>query len=122
MPTRKITVPAPVEIIEPMSRKPTGDKVIFADILWRLLGNPLWQESFAAMRSHATLAKKLNEVIDGAAEFEIGEDDWALLKQAVETPRTVVGGQIMNGFAFNPAIVGQLVPLLTPIMEASASA
>lgn len=126
MPIRIITIPPPVAILDPITRKPALDPTgapqtcDFALVLSRLMANPVWSETYAAMRAQAAIMDAF-ERADGG-QLELAEEDWLKLKAAAESPRTHVdtaqGPQLVAGLGMHPAVSRQVVPLLAAIVEA----
>ena len=125
MPTRYIEIPDPITLKDPVSKAPLttdGQPEVwdFKQIISKIMSNPKWGESYAAMRAQAAIEDALAEAKDGV--MVIAEEDWSKLKDAAENPRTQVitsmGPQVMAGFGVHPTLVRQLIPLLAPIVEA----
>lgn len=131
MPNRYIEIPKAVAVINPENGKPVLDENNkeltwdFDHAMHKLLSNPLWGESFPAMRSQEAIAEAWKIVKESGADvLPLAEEDWNKLKQAVETPRTTVmtpvGAQAVPGFGINPTYARYMVSLLTPIMDAKS--
>jgi hypothetical protein len=129
MPMRYIEVPAPVTLRDPATKEVLKDQDgkdqvwTFPQIINKLMSNPKWGESYAAMRSQGAIEDALTDSVkDGV--MVLSEEDWTKLKEAVETPRTAVittmGPQVFSGFGLHPMLSRQLLPLLVPIIEAPA--
>lgn len=127
MPIRYITKPAEVALVNPVTKEPlidkdTGKQAVwtFDQIMHRLMHNPLWNETLAAMRSQQAIMDALEGAIEGV--IAIAEEDWTLLKQAAETPRTQIetpqGAAVATGLGLHPTIQRQLLPLLMRIIDA----
>ncbi len=131
MPIRYIKIPAPIVVLDPATRtrviNTEGDPELFsfATVLGWLMRNPIWTESFVAMRAQLAIEKAHELCKVGAGIMELAEEDWLLLKRCVEEPRSFVntpsGPQIVAGLGVNPAMVGQFVALLAPIVEAKTT-
>jgi len=126
MPTRYIEIPTPIILKDPVSKEPllndgqpeTWD---FKLIISKIMSNPKWGESYAAMRAQAAIEDALAEAKDGV--MVVAEEDWNRLKDAAENPRsqviTTMGPQVVQGFfGVHPTLARQLVPLLAPIVDA----
>lgn len=128
MPNRFIEIPSPVPLIDPSTNQPILDEAgkpqtwDFDFVMQKLLSNPMWGESFAAMRSQDAIHDAWKNAKDGV--MALAEEDWTRLKQAVEVPRTTVttptGGQAVSGFGVHPTLARHLVPLLSAIVDAKA--
>jgi hypothetical protein len=128
MPMRYIEIPADVTLRDPMTKEVLKDPDqkdqvwTFQMIINKLMSNPKWGESYAAMRSQAAIEDALAEAKDGC--MVLSEEDWNKLKDAAENPRTAVittmGPQAFQGFGLHPSLSRQLLPLLKPIVEAPA--
>jgi hypothetical protein len=128
MPSRYIEIPSPVLLLDPSTGKSIPDdngkdqSWDFDFAMQKLLSNPMWGESFAAMRSQDAIHDAWKNAKDGV--MTVAEEDWLRLKQAVETPKTTVatnaGGQVVPGFGVHPMLARHLVPLLSAIMDARA--
>lgn len=126
MPMRYIEVPGPVTLRDPSTKEVLKNEEgkdnvwTFANMITKLLSNPKWAESYAAMRAQASIEAALADIKDGV--MVLSEEDWTKLKDAAETPRTALlttmGPQVMNGFGLHPMLSSQLLPLLQPIVEA----
>ena len=125
MPTRYIEIPEPVTLRDPVSKAPLttdGQPEVwdFKQIINKIMSNPKWGESYAAMRSQAAIEDALTDAKDGV--MIIAEEDWSKLKDAAENPRTQVitamGPQVLSGFGVHPTLVRQLIPLIAPIVDA----
>lgn len=127
MPLRYIEIPPPVTFLDPITREelmgPDGKLEIwdFKLLLNKIMSNPRWTESYAAMRAQASIENALSDAKDGV--MVLSEEDWLHLKNAVEMPRTQLIGtngiQVIPGFGAHPTLGGQLLPLLVPIVEAT---
>lgn len=127
MPLRYIEIPPPVTFLDPITKEeltgPEGKLEIwdFKLLLNKIMSNPKWTETYAAMRAQASIENALNEAKDGV--MVLSEEDWLRLKEAVEMPRTQLFGtngiQVIPGFGAHPTLGAQLLPLLAPIVEAT---
>lgn len=127
MPNRFVEVPEAITLVDPLTNSPlneNGARVVwdFSSIINKLMTNPLWGESFAAMRSQDAICEAVKDIREGV--LVLAEEDWMRLKQAVEFPRTTIstmqGPQVVQGFGLNPVLVRQIVRLLSPIVDAKA--
>lgn len=116
MPIRYIEIPTPITLTDPTTRTPlkasNGEPekpVTFEDVLLRLLQNPLWTESYHAIKAQDEVVKAF-EVSKESGVIALAEEDWQRLKQATEFPKTL---------NYHPVIVHQLLPILSAVMEAS---
>lgn len=122
MPTRYIVIPQPITLKDPYTNEPLvgegGKKEIwdFKVMIAKLMNNPKWAESYASMRIQEAIEKALDNAKDGV--MVLAEEDWLKLKDAVESPRTQVGSQVINGYGIHPSLGRQILPLLAPIMDA----
>jgi len=128
MPMRYIEIPAAVTLRDPSTKEVLKDQDgkdqtwTFPQIINKLMSNPKWGESYAAMRSQGAIEDALADAKDGV--MVLSEEDWTKLKDAAETPRTAVittmGPQVFSGFGIHPMLSRQLLPLIIPIIEAPA--
>ncbi len=114
MPIRKIKIPPPLDIQfvdRPME---------FSHFVELLFNNPLWNEGYKRAIAQATIAKALKTALEsGEKTLLLAEEDWTLLKQAVESPKTAVGvNQVEIGYGTNPSAVRHLVPFMEAILDA----
>ena len=129
MANRFIEIPGPVLLTDPTTGAPIpgdGGKSQAWDfdyVMQKLLSNPVWGETFAAMRSQDAIYDAWKNAKDGV--MVLADEDWTRLKQAVETPRTTIttgtGGQVVNGFGVHPMLARHLVPLLSAIVDARSA-
>lgn len=89
------------------------ETVTFDQFLGRLMHNPLWGESYQAIKAqHEIFAAMLKaKERDLGRVIMLSEEDWQRLKQAAEFPKPV-------GFGYHPGLVSQLLPFLQPIFDA----
>jgi len=119
MPIRYIVVPQPITFIDPLTNKPlmTPDgsaqekEISFDDIVLRLMQNPLWSESYHAIKAQHEVVKAM-EAAKESGVLALAEEDWQRLKQATEFPKTLT---------YHPVLIHQLLPILTAIMEAGTT-
>lgn len=125
MPTRYIEIPEPVTLKDPVSKAvltTDGQPEVwdFKQIINKIMSNPKWGETYAAMRAQAAIEDALADAKDGV--MVVAEEDWTKLKDAAENPRTQVittmGAQVISGFGVHPTLVRQLIPLIAPIVDA----
>lgn len=127
MPNRYIEIPAAVPLLDPSTGKPIPDENgkdqswDFDFVMHKLMSNPIWGESYAAMRSQDAIHDAWKNAKDGVVTLP--EEDWKRLKDTAESPRTTVstpmGNQAMPGFGVHPMLARCLVPLLSAIVNAS---
>jgi hypothetical protein len=126
MPQRYIKVPPPVQLTDPAGSPLISDDgkpqkpFDLADLIQKLMHNPVWTESYPNVRS----ADAITKAVAGAnGVLVLAEDDWKKLEAAVQNPRAVVfgssGAQVVGGFGFHPVITPQILPLLDAIVNAS---
>lgn len=118
MPIRYIAIPSPITFIDPNTRKPlilpNGESekpVTFEDVVLRLMQNPLWSESYHAIKAQDEVVKAM-EASKETGVVALAEEDWQRLKQATEFPKTL---------NYHPILVHQLLPILSAIMEAGTT-
>lgn len=129
MPIRYIKIPEPVTIVDPVTREPMvidgkPETTTFSQLVNRLMGNPLWGETLAAMRSQLAIELALSQAVTtGGGVMELAEEDWSRLKSCAESPRSMIntpmGPQVVAGIGVNPMLGAQFVPLLMPIIDAT---
>ena len=129
MPKRYIEVPGAVELREPITKKKLENKDgepevwNFTVILSKLMSNPKWAENYANMRSQEAIEVAYEEAIsNGSGIMELAEEDWIKLKDAADNPRVQINGpmglQLVPGYGLHPSMSRQILPLISPIMEA----
>ena len=112
---RSIVIPPQITLRSPE----TGETLIaisFEMILKRLMANPLWAETFKAMKSQLSIERAWEK---GENPFVIAEEDWVNLKRAAEDPRMATGDHVVAGLGFYPQLSSQLVPYLAAIIDAA---
>lgn len=120
MPQRFIVVPANVEVV---LLDPSGqDKKVpftFKDFIKHLLDtNPVWGKSYKNIRSAMAIEQAL--VLKVAGEVGVlAQEDWDLLKEAVEKPQMSGPGGSVEGFGYIPQVVRQLVSFMDAIVQAT---
>jgi len=132
MPIRYIKIPEPITLRDPASGAvatmpgANGEQAPvvwdFGTILAKIMSNPKWSDSLAQMRAQAAIMEAFEAA--KAAEshvLELAEEDWTKLREAVETPRTLIPetGQVVPGFGLIPSMGRQLLPLVLPIADAT---
>lgn len=124
MPLRKITIPSPVQLVDPATGapvEPPNGLLDFRTFIVKLYGNPLWAES--------VLAAVAQRAIDAAlatanGHLTISEEDWKFLDAAAKNPRTMVmganGSVVIAGLSFHPSLSGQVVPFQLAVINAES--
>lgn len=123
MPQRYITIPSPVTLTNPDD--PSDTVVVeFAEIVRKLRNHPQWIASTKHMEAAMAIRESWAEGKDSGC-MVLAEDDWSLLKEAVENPKevVVVGGQtvVRSGLGYTPAVTPDLLPLLNAVRKASTT-
>jgi hypothetical protein len=130
MPKRFIEIPQPVVLKDPLTKEILRDKdgkpeeVVFETFLNKLMHNPKWVESYPNMKSAKAIEEAYQEAKDrGDGVIELAEEDHLKLKDAAENPKSVFVNQIMGpqtqmGYGYHPTLASQLLPMVTPIVEA----
>lgn len=126
MPQRYIQIPGPVTIVNQESREPIKSPdgkdatVTFAQLVAKLLNNPQFAESYAAIQSADAITVALDEARDGV--MQLAEEDWNRLRDAVQNLRTATEHGPQAGLGWQPWVTRQLLPLLRAIMTAADKA
>jgi hypothetical protein len=120
---RKISVPKPIRLVDPISGAsssgPEGT-LTFRGFLDRAFQNPLWNESMKNGLAQLAIARAAQEAEEqGNDSFVLSEEDWQLLEQAVQHPKTALGtGQVIFGFGYLPTMARQLIPMQDAVVRA----
>jgi hypothetical protein len=116
MPQRFVVVPESVTL---KSSGGEGVEVSFRDFVTNLMNNPMWGESFSNVRAQAAIMRAVDA---GEKILALAEEDWRLLKSAVESPKqlsaTKQGVQVIPGYGVHPSVAYQLLPLACAIVDA----
>jgi hypothetical protein len=127
MPQRKITIPSPIQIIDPESGQsvPAPQGVLdFQAFLTKLFSNPLWNESWKHGMAQQSISRALKEATaKNEPTLMVAEEDWEFLATAAKNPRTAVliagaGMQVISGFGYLPSVAGQIVPMQLAVINA----
>lgn len=127
MPQRKITIPSPIQFLDPETDQPAqGPQSLldFASFVSKLWANPLWNESWRHGMAQRSIASALKAApAAGESTLLIAGEDWEFLATAAKNPRTSVliagmGMQIVPGIGYLPSVAGQLVPMQLAIIDA----
>lgn len=116
MPQRKILVPSPVTLVDPLSKRPLVDEngvevqsITFQDYCKRLLLAKVWEQGgYIGFRSAVSIERALDESGD---VFMLATEDWAKLRDLVQNGE--------EGFSPYPGFVlRQLLSFMDAIIEA----
>jgi hypothetical protein len=126
MPQKKIVIPPPIALRNPINGEPVEgpDGVLtFADFLGKLNSNPLWAETFQAAMAQRSITAALETATKASdAHLLISEEDWKFLESAARNPRTMIfgagGSGVIAGLGFHPSLAGQIVAYQLAVINA----
>jgi hypothetical protein len=119
MPLRKVTVPPPITLTDPLTGQPVeppNNLLTFHDFLVRLFNNPLWNDSYQNMVAQRAIADAFKTT---ESAVTIAEDDWELLERAVQKPQIATPNGTATGFGFQPWVAQQLLEFCDAIVKAA---
>lgn len=120
MPQRFLKVPTDVKVGLVTSSGETTE-VIFTlkEFVRHLLDtNPVWGKSYKNIRSAMAIEQALEGKIAGDLVV-LAQDDWDLLKEAVEKPQMGGPAGVAEGFGYIPQVIRQIVGFMDAIIQAS---
>ncbi len=119
MPQRKITIPAAIDLKDPISGAVLDKPLTFEHFIERIFQNPLWNESFKAGLAQLAISKAIKEAVEkNFAVMTIAEEDWEMLDKAVKEPKATIPGGVVPGFGFLPQFARLIIPLAQAIVDA----
>ena len=110
MPTRVIEIPESLTLRLPQSNGGEGqEEYSFSSFIQTLLSQPQWGKDYKAIRTGASIEKKVSDSSPGE-EIILSDDDWKLLKDSAESPS--------NGYGLHPYLLRQILPFFDAIVGA----
>jgi hypothetical protein len=120
MPQRFVIVPADVQVaLVDQEGKERSIPFTFKDFIKHILDtNPIWGKSYKNIRSAMAIETAL--ILKVAGEVgTLAQEDWDLLKEAIEKPQMAGPGGQIEGFGYLPQVVRQLVGFMDAVVSAS---
>lgn len=120
MPQRFIKVPEDVKVgIVTSNGEATEVVFTLKEFVRHLLDtNPVWGKSYKNIRSAMSIEEALENAVAGSV-VSFAQDDWELLKEAVEKPQIGGPGGTSEGFGYIPQVVRQIVSFMDAVVKAT---
>lgn len=124
MPTKFITIPDPVQFVDPRTKQTLtgpGNSLSFGDLLHKVMDNPKWGQTYKLIKAADAIMAAYDEADDNV--MVLSEEDHKQLKEAVENPKVLVlfdsaPAQTQSGFGIHPRLSRQLIPLCDAVILA----
>lgn len=119
MPQRFIKVPEDVKVgMVTGAGEQTTITFTLKEFVRHLLDtNPVWGKSYKNIRSAMSIEQALENKTVGEVAI-LAQDDWELLKEAIEKPQMAGPGGQQEGFGFIPQVVRQLATFMSAVVDA----
>ncbi len=108
----------PIALVDPRTRKPTGDTFSAEDALHTLMQHPAWCKNGQTMRAQRAIWNAW-DAHPNHCTIELAEADWDLLVACIRTPQHMTPNGPAEGIGLNPAMVWQVVPMFEAIESAA---
>lgn len=121
---RYIIVPDALTLTEPTGEPmKDSEEISFKDFVLKQMNNPIWMESYTKVLAGDALMEQIKA---GKSVIVLDDDEWNVLKSAVENPKQVLNGPFgastQSGYGWIPSVTPQLLPFIKAIMNASDKA
>jgi len=122
VPQKRITFPAPIAVIHPLTGTKTDQVITFRSFIEQVFQNPIWNGSYQSARAQ----RSISDAAQSAEEkkettFVISEEDWKILEQAVRDPKiAMANGEVVPGFGYQPTFARQILPMQEAVIQAES--